>query len=161
LFGTHLGAAEHTEAAGLADRRRHVAAMCEGEQGKLNSEQVTDLGFHRNSNLDSLRPKLRIVHVALFIIPGLRREWAQRHRAQDGHSRIIIGELGGVDLLRRMSLLYPMVERLVTRYGNSPRSMTLMSLSIFAIGMFGSSSYSLPSFALADGVLSYHPTSEI
>ena len=40
------GGAEHAETAGAADGGHHVAAMAEGEQGKLDSQHVADRRFH-------------------------------------------------------------------------------------------------------------------
>src|ERR1700761_8620805 len=46
-FRRMRGGAEHAEAAGTADRRHHVAAVAEGQQGKFNSEHLADGRFHR------------------------------------------------------------------------------------------------------------------
>jgi hypothetical protein len=46
LLGRKSDGAQHTDAACLADGRDHVAAMAEGEDGKIDPETITDLCPH-------------------------------------------------------------------------------------------------------------------
>src|SRR4029077_18045284 len=46
LLGRKSDGAQHPDASGLADGRDHVAAMAEGEDGKLDPETITDVCPH-------------------------------------------------------------------------------------------------------------------
>jgi hypothetical protein len=59
LFGRKADGAEHAEAAGLADRRDHVAAVGEGEERELDAESIAEGGVHGPRRYGALQEKVK------------------------------------------------------------------------------------------------------